>query len=152
LTKRHTEKHFHGQAGLDRVRLANRPPDGFLIRLTTAGSPLKVRDLPLLPEGLAPQFISGSNQPLVTLLRNALPVGGSSVIRDASEPRCNQSGSSSCRSVMSVCSCGPATTLDSRHESLTHFVHVWMPPLVQDIFEWGERVIGCGHVSGICVR
>ena len=23
---------------------------------------LKVRDLPLLPEGLAPQFISGSNQ------------------------------------------------------------------------------------------
>ena len=32
------------------------------------------------------------------------------------------------------------------------FRHVWMPPLVQDIFERFERVIGCGHVSGLFLR
>ena len=32
------------------------------------------------------------------------------------------------------------------------FVHVWMPLLVQVIFERCKRVIGCGHVSGLCVR
>jgi len=37
-------------------------------------------------------------------------------------------------------------------EDLAAFMHVWMPPLVQVIFERRERVIGCGHVSGLCVR
>ena len=31
-------------------------------------------------------------------------------------------------------------------------ITLWMPPLVQVIFERFERVIGCGHVSGLCVR
>lgn len=31
-------------------------------------------------------------------------------------------------------------------------MHVWMPPLVQDISEHLERVIGCGHVSGLSLR
>ena len=35
---------------------------------------------------------------------------------------------------------------------ITSFVHVWMPPLMQVVFERLERVIGCGHVSGLCVR
>ena len=34
----------------------------------------------------------------------------------------------------------------------TQFVHVWMPPLVQVVFERFERVIGCGHVSGLSLR
>ena len=32
------------------------------------------------------------------------------------------------------------------------FVHVWMPPLVQVVFERLEHVIGCGHVSGLSLR
>ena len=34
----------------------------------------------------------------------------------------------------------------------TRFVHLWMPPLVQVFFERLERVIGCGHVSGLSLR
>ena len=30
--------------------------------------------------------------------------------------------------------------------------HVWMPPFVQEVFERFDRVIGCGHVSGLFVR
>lgn len=32
------------------------------------------------------------------------------------------------------------------------FVHVWMPALVQVVYEPFERVIGCGHVSGLSLR
>jgi hypothetical protein len=32
------------------------------------------------------------------------------------------------------------------------FVHVWMPPLVQEISERFECVIGCGHVSGLSLQ
>jgi hypothetical protein len=32
------------------------------------------------------------------------------------------------------------------------FVHVWMPPLVQEISERFECVIGCGHVSGLLLQ
>ena len=35
---------------------------------------------------------------------------------------------------------------------MSRFVHVWMPPLVQVVFERLERVIGCGHVSGLLLR
>lgn len=31
-------------------------------------------------------------------------------------------------------------------------VHVWMPPLVQEISERFECVIGCGHVSGLSLQ
>ena len=31
-------------------------------------------------------------------------------------------------------------------------MHVWMPPLVQVVFERLERVIGCGHVSSLSLR
>ena len=34
----------------------------------------------------------------------------------------------------------------------SRFVHVWMPPLVQEISEQIERVIGCGHVSGLLLQ
>jgi hypothetical protein len=27
--------------------------------------------------------------------------------------------------------------------------HVWMPPVMQVVFELSEHVIGCGHVSGL---
>ena len=33
-----------------------------------------------------------------------------------------------------------------------HYSHVWMPPFVQEVFERFDRVIGCGHVSGLFVR
>lgn len=36
--------------------------------------------------------------------------------------------------------------------AITRFVHVWMPPFVQAVFERFERVIGCGHVSGLSLR
>lgn len=36
--------------------------------------------------------------------------------------------------------------------AIRRFVHVWMPPLVQVVFERIERVIGCGHVSGLLLR
>jgi hypothetical protein len=32
------------------------------------------------------------------------------------------------------------------------FVNVWMPPSVQEISEQIERVIGCGHVSGLLLQ
>ena len=32
------------------------------------------------------------------------------------------------------------------------FEHVWMPPLVQEISERFECVIGCGHVSGLSLQ
>ena len=31
-------------------------------------------------------------------------------------------------------------------------LHVWMPPFAQDVFERLDRVIGCGHVSGLQMR
>ena len=36
--------------------------------------------------------------------------------------------------------------------SFNRFVHVWMPPLVQEISERFECVIGCGHVSGLSLQ
>ena len=36
--------------------------------------------------------------------------------------------------------------------TLNRFVHVWMPPLVQEISERFECVIGCGHVSGLSLQ
>jgi enterochelin esterase-like enzyme len=45
-----------------------------------------------------------------------------------------------------------AITLIAQDESLTEFVHVWMPRLVQEIFERLKRVVGCGHVSGLSLR
>ena len=30
--------------------------------------------------------------------------------------------------------------------------HVWMPPFAQEVFEQFDRVIGCGHVSGLQMR
>ena len=36
--------------------------------------------------------------------------------------------------------------------TLTRFGHVWMPPLVQEISELFECVIGCGHVSGLSLQ
>ena len=30
--------------------------------------------------------------------------------------------------------------------------HVWMPPFAQEVFERFDRVIGCGHVSGLQMR
>jgi hypothetical protein len=36
--------------------------------------------------------------------------------------------------------------------SSRQFVHVWMPPLVQEISELFECVIGCGHVSGLSLQ
>ena len=35
---------------------------------------------------------------------------------------------------------------------INRFVHVWMPPLVQEISERFECVIGCGHVSGLSLQ
>jgi hypothetical protein len=32
------------------------------------------------------------------------------------------------------------------------FVHVWMPPLLQEISERFECVIGCGHVSSLSLQ
>ena len=37
----------------------------------------------------------------------------------------------------------------ARHQSSTSGAHVWMPPLMQGFFCLSERVIGCGHVSGL---
>ena len=55
----HAEKHLQRQAGLDRVRRENSPPDCFLILLTAIN-----RLSPRLPVGAASKFISGSNQPV----------------------------------------------------------------------------------------
>ena len=30
--------------------------------------------------------------------------------------------------------------------------HVWMPPFAQEVFEQFDRVIGCGHVSGLFMQ
>ena len=38
------------------------PKSTFMVKQVWIAASLKVRDLPLLPEGLAPHFISGSNQ------------------------------------------------------------------------------------------
>ena len=65
------------------------------------------------------QTMSGSDQPLMTLPRNVLPVGGSSGNHIASALRCRPASSWSCNSAGWVCSCRTAATLASGHESLT---------------------------------
>ena len=70
----------------------------------------------------------------------------------ASTAHSTRASSASSRLVCAVCSSTPAITLVPYDASPAGFVHVWMPPLVQVVFERLERVIGCGHVSGLSLR
>ncbi len=102
LPKCHPEQHFHGQASLDR------------------GVTESTRSAP--PAGRFGIPVHLGIKPPSHRYKQRLPGSGSSVTRGASAPHCRQSSSSSCRSETSVYSCGPATKLGSRHESLNRFV------------------------------
>jgi hypothetical protein len=102
LAKRHPEQDFHREARLD-CGVAEGP-----------------RSAPLAGGFGIPVHLG--IEPTSHTCKHVLPVNGSSVTRGASKPHCRQPSSWFCRSAMSVCSCREATTLDSRHESLTRFV------------------------------
>jgi hypothetical protein len=59
-----------------------------------------------------------------------------------------------CHSTGHTAYCGHRLSPSGVRESTTsgRFVHVWMPPLVQEISERFECVIGCGHVSGLSLQ
>jgi len=129
LAQRHAEQHFHGQAGLDRVRRESSPPDCFLILLTIViglstafasrrGRPYHGGIKPALRRLQAIAYRPTDCQRAAALER----VRHYARTNGASMAHCRPASSWSCRRWVWVCSCRPATTLDSRDESLTGFV------------------------------
>ena len=82
------------------------------------------------------------------------PVYTRSTAIDAAFAKCYTiTSSGSCMSSASSCSKLPSITLDSNSESHLQAICACMDaPLIQVISERLERVIGCCHVSGLCVR
>ncbi len=87
------------------------PNSTFIDRQAWMAASLRACCRPRLPFGSASRFIAGSNQ-----------IFSEAKERRARALRYGPASSKSCRSRVSVRSCQPATTLDSRDESFTGFV------------------------------
>jgi hypothetical protein len=106
---------------------------------------------PRLPLGGGVQTISGSNQPLIAASSDCRSTDRQrSALLQAVIVR---------RPIRGLIFCRGPTAHAFQLSRWIHtvnpirgFVHVWMPPLVQEISERFECVIGCGHVSGLLLQ